>query len=854
MRIQNIDREWKFYRGMADIYGSYSGNETETVVNLPHDYMIENDVLEDAPAGSASGFYNAGIAYYKKTVNIPSDWVGEQVFLRFDGVMMNATVDINGCKAELHHYGYTPFCVDITPYIYYGQDNNVLVLVNPSMQPNSRWYSGAGIFRSVEMIHVPPVHIVNDGIFGYTKKILYGNGGKAATAFLNTEVSVRNTTVADHMAEIEVSLVRDETNETVLTRRAKIQIDAGSVETAYIAMTVDAPALWDIDTPFLYRLTAKVTDIGVFKTRFMESEEKISDCDSTLFGIRTVTADVRGGLQINGKTVKLRGGCVHHDNGLLGAVSLYDAEVRRIQKMKEVGFNAIRTTHNPPSKILMEVCDRLGMYVFAEAFDTWGIGKLPGDYNQFFMADWEKDLEAFMVRDRNHPSIIIWSTGNEIPERGGLNHGYTLATKIAKKAKTIDSSRLISNGICSYWSGLDDVLMAESLEKMVEHMKEGALSLQNADGGKADTSWEKMSEAFMNGLDVVGYNYMEDKYFIDHEMYPERIILGSENYPKEIGKRWPMVERTPYVIGDFTWTAIDYIGEAGIGKSFFIEPDDPRLKKGLLVFDSSASQFPYRLANDADIDINGVILPQGHYRSVVFGSFDTHVFSYEPANFGKKELLSEWGFTACEKNWNWIGDEGKDISVIVFSRAEEVEIILNGRTVGRKKQGESLGTENIPLTFVFNLKYEPGELIAVSYMNGAEVSRDSIATVGEPVSLKVSLDKNVMEADGHSLIYAEIEVTDAQDQLVPNAEIRLSASCDGAAKLIGFGSGNPITIENYVSGKFTTYKGRCCAILRSGYEAGEALLTVNGDGLGSRSITVKVNRTVMNDLDKIHVK
>ena len=305
--------------------------------------------------------------------------------------------------------------------------------------------------------------------------------------------------------------------------------------------------------------------------------------------------------------MKLKGGCIHHDNGMLGAVSLYDSEYRKLSVLKSIGFNAIRTTHNPPSSALMEACDRIGMYVFDEAFDAWGIMKQPGDYNLFFDTDWEKDLTAFIKRDRNHPSVIIWSTGNEITERGGLNNGYTVATRLAETVKGLDPSRPVSNGICSFWCGLDDELTEENMKKImgeaadengslqnedgnasaqnvgesgsVQNVNESS-SLQNADGGKDDTSWEEYSEAFTNGLDIVGYNYMEDKYPLDHEMFPERVILGSENYPNEIGIRWPMVESTPYVIGDFTWTAYDYIGEAGIGKSVFLDADDPLLKEG----------------------------------------------------------------------------------------------------------------------------------------------------------------------------------------------------------------------------------------------------------------------------------
>ncbi len=841
MQIQNIDREWKFGRGLEDSFADFFGRDSDVTVNLPHDYMIENEVSEDAPAGNASGYYNAGVAHYKKILFIPKEWEGEHIYLRFDGVMMNATVEINGGKAALHHYGYTPFCVEITQYVYCGQENKIAIIVNPSMQPNSRWYTGAGIFRSVELMHGPDLHIESDGIYGYAEEILYDPEGNPETAFLRTEVRVVNQTQQDHMALVEVALEEEETGTTVLCRTAKIQIDANSTETAYLSLTVDCPKVWDAENPQLYRLRAKAKDLGIFKTHFVETEDKTEDSDDVLFGIRTISADVKRGLQVNGKTVKLRGGCVHHDNGLLGAVSLYDAEVRRIKKMKEVGFNAVRTTHNPPSKVLLEVCDRLGMYVYAEAFDAWGIAKQPGDYNQYFEGNWEEDLSAFMKRDRNHPSIILWSVGNEIPERGGLGNGYTLATKLVEKAKTMDRSRPVSNAICSYWSGLDVFLNAENIKKLIEHMQEGSASFQNADGGAEDTSWEEMSEAFMNGLDVVGYNYMEDKYLQDHEMYPERVILGSENYPKEIGKRWPMVEQLPYVIGDFTWTAVDYIGEAGIGKSVFLESDDPKLKMGPFALMSAGSQYPYRLANDADIDINGNILPQGNYRSVVFGSDQTYVFSYDPQTYGKQELLSNWGFPGCQKNWNWNGSEGKPVKVLVFSRADEVELLLNGEVVGRKKQGEALGIEDMPLTFLFDLSYMPGTLTAVGYTDGKEVSRDQIETASEAAEVSVTADWTEMDADGHSLVYAEVQIVDEKGRPVNDAENTLTAVCEGAASLVGFGSANPIIEENYTKGICRAYRGKACAILRSGYGEGEAKLTIRGEGIGERTVTVHVH-------------
>ena len=836
MRSQNIDQGWQFQYGIVSGFPDPSGQENIREINLPHDYMIESDVTQTAPAGNASGFYTAGVASYTKYIDIPQEWENEKISLRFDGVMMNATVDVNGCKVCLQHNGYIPFYADITPYVYFGKSNRVTVTVNPSMQPNSRWYTGAGIFRSVELCHMPKLHIADDGIFGYTKEIEYDEQGSPAAAYLHTEVELCNETTENRIALVEVFLTRDGSDHVVLSRKQKMQVNPVSSDTAYIDLTLEHPVLWDIETPNLYRLHARVTDLGVFKTHFIPHAENTVDETSVLFGIRTVSADVRRGLRINGKTVKLKGGCIHHDNGMLGAVSLYQSEYRKISILKQIGFNAVRTTHNPPSSALMEACDRLGMYVFDEAFDAWGIMKQPGDYNQFFDTDWKKDLTAFMKRDRNHPSVIIWSTGNEIPERGGLNNGYTLATRLAQAARGLDPSRPVSNAICSYWSGLDDELAAENLKKLTEDAP-AADSLQNADTGKNDTSWEEYSEAFTNGLDIVGYNYMENKYATDHEMYPERVILGSENYPKEIGIHWPRIESTPYVIGDFTWTAFDYIGEAGIGKSVFLEADDPLLKIGPFALMSHGSQFPWRLANDADADINGGILPQGAYRSVVWGSSETFLYSYDPAVFGKTELISNWGFTSVSKNWNWNSPEGSPAQVAVFSNGDEVALYLNGGLVGKVKAGESPAAD-LPKSFLFDLPYVPGELTAVSYKDGTELSRDTLKTTGTVKQIRLLPEKTEMSADGHDVIYVRVELIDEEGLTVPGSDRKLHASVDGAGILSAFGSANPITDENYTAGSFTSFRGTAMAIIRSGYETGACTLSISGEGLETVSVTL----------------
>ena len=560
-------------------------------------------------------------------------------------------------------------------------------------------------------------------------------------------------------------------------------------------------------------------DLGAYRTHFIREESPTTDEAEVLFGIRTVTADPIRGLRINGKSVKLKGGCLHHDNGLLGAVTMTKIEERKIRKLKEVGFNAIRTAHNPPSAALIEACDRIGMYVFDEAFDAWSMGKRAGDYNQFFASDWERDLSSFVKRDRTHPSVIMWSTGNEIPERGGLGGGYARATRLAETIRSLDGTRPVSNGICSFWSGLDDALA------------KGRNQAQNSGEDEAETLWEKGTEPFTNGLDVVGYNYMEDLYERDHEMFPERVILGSENFPKEIGYRWPLVERLPYVIGDFTWTAWDYLGEAGIGKAAYFDADDPAAPKHPWdLMPQETSPYPWRTANDADFDITGRMLPQGAYRSVVWGSRKTYLYSMHPDTYGKTELVSMWGFPAVLPCWNYQGAEGAPVELVVFSGAEEVEVLVNGKSIGRKR----VSTEKpLPRSVRFDTVYQPGCVVAISYQDGKEISRDTLETTGAPLGVRLIPERSDALADGHDLIYVAVEIVDRDGHVVPDAEVSLHAKVTGACTLAGFGSGNPVTEEDYTDSSAVTYRGRAMVILRSGYDEGKCSLSVTADGIGT---------------------
>lgn len=809
-----IDDKWSFRKGIVDSLGllkDIPGKE----VDLPHDGMIGTPVSPEAPAKSDSGYFVGNLSNYTKYIMIPKEWEGDCVGLKLDGAMMNVTVDVNGCKVGGQHYGYAPFYLDLTKYISFGEENRVTINCNTTMQVNSRWYTGSGLYRGAQLLHGPRVHIVPDGIFLHTKEVRDGY------AFIEARIETENTTLEDRLARVTVSLAKEATGEVMTDVNRVIRIGAGETETAILAINLKDPLLWDCDEPNLYNVTVSLQNLGTYRTHFIPEENSTLDEASTLFGVRTITADAVYGLRINGKTVKLKGGCLHHDNGLLGSVSLYEAEKRKIEKLKEIGFNAVRTAHNPPSAALIEACDRLGMYVFDEAFDAWGIAKRSGDYSQFFDSDWKKDISSFIKRDRNHPSVIIWSTGNEIPERGGLNNGYSLATDIALEIKKYDPYRPVSNGICTLWSGMDDKLMAHQSQN------------QNSSEGLFDTTWETVTEPFTNGLDIVGCNYMEDIYERDHEMFPERVILGSENFSNQIGYRWPLVEKLPYVIGDFTWTAWDYLGEAGIGKAAYVDEKDENNEiirtNGWALMPPSGSPYPWRCANDADFDITGNRTPQGAYRSVVWGSGSIHLFSQDPSNFGKKEITTLWGFPELFSSWNYEGYEGRDIRLVVFSNADEVELIRNGRSLGKK----AVNMERpMPCSAVFDTIYEPGTVEAISYREGKEVSRDKLVTTGKPAALKLLPEKSRAAAEGHDLIYVGIEVVDSEGRVVPNAAIAITGESCGSMSLAGFGSANPITEDDYTDDETITYKGRALAILRSGYEPGKFRLTITGEGLG----------------------
>lgn len=796
MLRQNLDLGWSFFEGTANLFGE---GPQGRAVDLPHDFVIEKDTCPDAPGGASVGYYPPAIGTYEKTLDIPADWKDKIIMLEFDGVYMNSSVSLNGQLVHRHHYGYTPFIADITDYVKPGKNNRLVVQADARLPQTSRWYAGGGIYRHVDLRVSDRVRIVPNGIFARLDHMTDG------TAFVNIEVTCANDTCRPASARVDICFADEKGNITGQSTAA-VYIPQGAEAKAYLKAVIPSARVWDIDSPELYTVKAVLT-CGEY-----------CDSDESVFGVRTITVDPVNGFMLNGRSIKLKGGCNHHDNGIVGAESYYDSEYRKLKIQKDAGYNAIRCAHNPPSRDMLLAADRLGMLVIDEAFDCWFNGKNVNDYGMFFESDWEKDIEAFMLRDRNHPSVVIWSTGNEIVERAGLSKGYLLSAKLAEKMRSIDPTRPITNALCSLWSGLDD----EDNEKVREELSK-SFTTQNAETPYSDKIWGKYTEAFTMPLDIVGYNYMNGRYARDREQFPNRVICGTESFPRGFYTIWADTMAQSNVIGDFTWTSYDYIGEAGIGKSAFGDDNEG--------MSSHMSGYPWKLANDADFDILGFPRPQLALRKAVWGSDETFIAVQSPEHFGLEERISPWGFDELWFSWTWPGHEDKDIHVVVFSKANEVELFVNGKSEG-KKATEGCRAE-------FDVKYAPGAIEAVSLDGGREVSRDMIRTAGKPAKLVMKAEKGSICADSKSLDFITVEVTDENGVRVPGIKTGLTVSVEGPASVAAFGSADPKTADNYTVCKCVSFDGRAQVVLRAGDKKGTAAVKVTGE-FGESELTIDI--------------
>jgi len=791
-------------------------SQDKKTVSLPHDILIELPRIpcpEDASApvqksAALRGCWPAGAYKYEKAFFVPLEWKEKSIYIEFEGAYRDAHVLINNDYVLHNANGYTSFVAEADSFLRYGKTNTISVILHTG--EDTRWYTGMGIYRPVHIMIGELVHITPAGVKLHTV------GLDACGAVVEAGYTICNR---DHLRKTVCAktVIRDCNGSLVAEDSIPVTVTAGKEQKVTQRFAIANPGLWDEDHPVLY--TAE--------TILSEQETEIDRCQES-FGIRTMLLDAKNGLRINGKNVKLRGGAVHADHGPLGTATYAVSELRRVRKMKEAGFNAIRMAHHPASRVLMEACDREGVYLMDEYSDMWGRGKTNDDYANAFEANWERDVEAMVSNAYNHPSVIMYSIGNEIGD-AGTYAGAAWGRKLANKVRELDPHRFTINsinGLVGLAAMTDDIPTQEQQEATQQSgdinnaMVDMVLMMDML--MKSESVGKSTQESYA-AVDIAGYNYMESRYEMDGELYPNRVICGSETYPPKISYCFSRVKKLPYLIGDFTWTGWDYLGENGIGCTGY--------GRSLIYVG-----YPYRLSYAGDFDILGNRRPLSYYREIVYGlRKEPYIAVLHPQHYGQTPLTSPWSWSDSISCWSWPGYEGKPISVEVYAGADEVALYNNGVEIGRQPIGET-----VDYKVVFDTIYQPGELLAVAYTNGEATGRFILHSAAEDKRLYIEPEIREIEYTPDSLIYFDISLTDGDGNLACE-NIKVTLELEGPGVLKGYGSAAPDSIEEFFETTCTMYDGRLLAIVQP-TGLGEVSIKLSSIIGTYKSVPVKVIR------------
>lgn len=767
MQKHRLNQPWQFWK-------EGNGAQKETVF-LPHDAMILEARDPKSPNGTATGFLPGGKYCYETQLFGKPEWADQRIMLEFEGVYMNAAVLLNGEAVGGRLYGYSNFFVDISGKLRIGKENTLLVIADNSSCPNSRWYSGSGIYRPVNLWIGP-----QDGI---------------------EPESVKISTVSINPAVIRVQA----------PKHVAVTVEGVSGEGTDFTMTIPNASLWSSETPNLY--TAHV--------RYGE------DCEDIRFGIRTLSWNAKKGFRVNGETVKLKGGCVHHDHGILGAAAWDKSEYRRAKILKELGYNAIRYSHNPAGKNFLDACDELGLYVIDESFDQWKVPQSACDYALHFDAEWQKDVESMVNKDYNHPCVVMYCVGNEITDTG-LPFGGAICKAICAKFKSLDSTRPTMIAINSMLSTLAAMKAKQASEKKEEGENVGSKEvndivalLPKIMASITPDSLEAIIHDCAEAVDIVGYNYGHNLYEGTHERFPDRVILSSETFPARMGTNWDKVMENDYVIGDFHWTAWDYLGEAGVGLPVYGTSKAPFSKS-----------YPAFTANCGSVDLTGLPESAAMYTAILWGAYAKPYIGVRPVNHsGEEYALGNWRMTDSVSSWTWPSCEGRSAQIEVFSPGVEVELLQDGESLGRKPLDHCKAD--------FGTDYRPGTLTAIAYDgNGVELSRSELKSAGEAVKLAVLPEERKITAG--EIVYVPIHVTDNDGKRNMAADQRIHVLVEGVGTLQALGSACPITEEKYQNDSFNSYRGRVLAVIRSNGNPGTIRITASADGLECSSAEIAI--------------
>ena len=788
-RRESFDFDWKFFKG--DKPGAEQPDFSDADwrnLDLPHDWSIEGPFREEH-GSMTSAHLPTGTGWYRKHFKIPASYRNKKVTIEFDGIYQNSEVWINGQYLRKRPYGYISFYYDISPYLNFSGENLMAVRVDNFHQPNCRWYSGSGIYRHTWLRVTDKLHIAHWGTFVTTDKA----SEKSATVQIITRV--QNEGKNDIMCTLSTSVLECD-GSAVQTAETSRNIAAGGEYEFIQKVKITNPSLWSPDNPYLHKVRSTVIKQG-----------KATDIYDTVFGVRSIEFDKDKGFLLNGRQVKLHGVCLHHEAGAVGAAVPERVWERRLEKLKEMGCNAIRTSHNPYSPEFMDLCDRMGFLVMAEIYDEWKEPKpqTPDFGYRIYFDEWsERDVTDFIRRDRNHPSVVIWSAGNEV-----VDQVVPAGTETLKKLINIfhreDPTRPVTVGC--------DRIVAEP---------------------------EAVPQKFLKLLDVVGYNYVDrwrdryEKYYsIDRQAFPKRKFIGTENgslggirgdysylFPQTTGpisrrnnnrwidfeQMWKFVSTYDYVSGDFMWTGIDYLGE---------------------------SNWPRKANTSGVIDTCG---------------FEKDTWYFCQSQWTDKPMLHIF------PHWNWPGKEGEYVPVLCYTNCDSVELFLNGKSLGIQSywfprsgmQGEyedfparnsiPRTTEDLHLTWT--VPYQPGKLKAVGMKNGKEVVTEEISTTGKPAAIRLCADRKIIAADRIDIAHITCKILDAQGRMVPVADNEITFKIQGEGKIIGLDNGNPVSHEDYQANHRKAFNGLCLVIIQSADKNGIIQLSATSPGLKSDSITI----------------
>jgi len=740
-------------------------------LNLPHDWSIEGDFDPENPAGVGGGALPGGIGWYRKQFEMTKEQLDKKVFIRFDGVYQNSTVWINGQRLGTRPNGYISFEYDLTPYLKLGE-NTLDVKVDNSQQPNSRWYSGSGIYRKVHLITTDKIHIPQWGQYVTTDD----NNVTVETELRNDANKLADLTITTNITQPDGRVIE--------TKKETISIAAGQSKILTSQLKVAGAELWTLQDPNLYRVETSVTNDG-----------EVVDNYSTTFGFRSFSFDPEHGFNLNGQPVKIKGVCLHHDLGSLGAAFNERAMERQLEIMKTMGVNAIRTSHNPPAPELLDLCDEMGLLVMDEMFDMWSIKKTEFDYSQYWEEWHARDLKDFILRDRNHPSIVVWSIGNEIMEQ--YNHEDSTGGMIAQELASIVRS-------------LDD------------------RSIVTANN---DTSPENPLIA-LGGLDIVGYNYHHDEFELVPERFPGQPFIATEtnselatrghyDMPSDSVRIWPIKWDEPFHDGnpDNTVSAYDNVrppwGSSHEDTWRIVKNND--FISGMFIwtgFDYIGEPTPYEWPS----------------RSSYFGIVDLAGFPKDSYYMYQSEWTED---TVLHIFPHWTWQEGQEVDIwAYYNHADEVELFLNGKSLGTKSKPED--------TFhvMWRVTFEPGTLKAVSRKDGTLVKTQTINTAGAPAKIALEADRSLIDADGEDLAFVTVKVLDKDGNLVPNADNRIRFKVKGAGFLRSVDNGDQTNHESFQADNYKAFNGLCLAVIQSDRTSGEITLIAESDGLSSAEIKI----------------